>query len=366
MRDPHSERILILDFGSQYTQLIARRIRELNVYCEIHPCTMGEEAIRAFAPIGIVLSGGPASVEAEGSPRPSPVVFELGVPVLGICYGLQVMTKMLGGRVARATHREYGRATIDVLVDSGLFQGFRPGEQVEVWMSHGDRVEELPAGFRPIASTPSAPFAAVALPEKRFFGVQFHPEVHHTPRGREILRAFVRDVCGASGSWSMAAFAETAMQQIREQVGKGTVICGLSGGVDSAVAALLIHKAIGDQLRCIFVDNGLLRSGEKEQVRAVFQDRFHVPLEVVDAEERFLAKLAGVTDPERKRKIIGHEFIEVFEEAAARIGGADFLAQGTLYPDVIESATPRSSRCPSRGRRRSSRATTTSAGCPRR
>ena len=339
MRDPHSERILILDFGSQTTQLIARRIRELNVYCEIHPCTVSEEAIRAFAPRGIGLSGGPAAVVTVGCPRPSPVIFELGVPVLGICYGLQVMTKMLGGRVTKASHREFGRAAIEVLVDSGLFKGFQPGEKAEVWMSHGDRVEALPEGFRPIASTPSAPFAAVALPEKNFFGVQFHPEVHHSPRGKELLGNFVHDVCGCSGTWSMAAFAETMIQQIRDQVGKGTVICGLSGGVDSAVAALLIHKAIGDQLRCIFVDNGLLRTGEKEQVREVFQNRYHVPLEVVDAEARFLGKLAGITDPEKKRKTIGYEFIEVFDEAATRIGGADFLAQGTLYPDVIESVS---------------------------
>jgi GMP synthase (glutamine-hydrolysing) len=336
--DAHEDRILILDFGSQYTQLIARRVRELKVYCEIHPCTISEEQVRAFAPRGIILSGGPASVEAEGSPRPPKVVWTLGVPVLAICYGLQLVAKELGGRVARSTSREYGRAAIQVASSSPLFAGFQAGETCDVWMSHADKVEALPAGFEVIATTPSSPFAAVADPARRIFGLQFHPEVHHTPRGKELLWNFL-GICGCTGTWDMKSFAEEATAKIRAQVGKGVVICGLSGGVDSAVAALLLHRAIGDQLRCIFVDNGLLRSGEREQVREVFQHRFHVPLEVVDAEARFLEKLSGVTDPEKKRKTIGYEFISVFEEAARKVGDAQFLAQGTLYPDVIESVS---------------------------
>jgi len=334
--DIHAEKILILDFGSQYTQLIARRIREQHVYCEILPCTATEEQIRAFGPKGIILSGGPASVETVGSPVAPQVVFDLGVPLLGICYGLQYMAKALGGKVGPAPHREYGRAAIRIEAASTLFEGFTQGESCEVWMSHGDRVEALPAGFRAVASTPSSPFAAVAHESKPIFGLQFHPEVHHSARGNEILGNFLR-LSGCHGQWNMADFSKQLIEQIRAQVGTGKVICGLSGGVDSAVTALLIHKAVGDQLHCIFVDHGLLRKGEREQVRQVFQDRFHVPLEVIDAEERFLEKLAGVTDPETKRKIIGHEFIEVFDEAARRVGDAKFLAQGTVYPDVIES-----------------------------
>ena len=336
MTDIHAEKILILDFGSQYTQLIARRIREQHVYCEILPCTASEEQIRAFAPKGIILSGGPASVETVGSPVAPQVVFDLGVPLLGICYGLQYLAKALGGKVGPAPHREYGRAAIRIDAASSLFEGFTKGETCEVWMSHGDRVEALPAGFHAVASTPSSPFAAVAHESKPIFGLQFHPEVHHSARGNEILGNFLR-LSGCHGHWNMADFSKQLIEQIRAQVGTGKVICGLSGGVDSAVTALLIHKAVGDQLHCIFVDHGLLRKGEREQVRQVFQDRFHVPLEVIDAEERFLEKLAGVTDPERKRKIIGHEFIEVFDEAARRVGDAKFLAQGTVYPDVIES-----------------------------
>jgi GMP synthase (glutamine-hydrolysing) len=339
--DLHSEKVLVLDFGSQYTQLIARRLRELGVYCEIHPCTMAPEAMRAFGPKGIVLSGGPASVLAEGSPRPDRLAFELGVPVLGICYGLQLLAHELGGKVDRAAHREYGPATIEARPGAELFEGL-PGK-LDVWMSHGDRVEALPQGFEPIATTPSSPYAAIEDRRRRFFGVQFHPEVVHTPKGTDILRNFAYRVCGCSGSWSMRAYAEVAVEQIRAQVKDGQAICALSGGVDSAVAALLVHRAIGDRLRCIFVDNGVLRSEEREQVEDVFGKMFHLPLVTVDASRRFLGKLAGVTDPEQKRKIIGREFIAVFEEEVERLsaGGARarFLVQGTLYPDVIESVS---------------------------
>ncbi|HZY04653.1 MAG TPA: glutamine-hydrolyzing GMP synthase [Anaeromyxobacteraceae bacterium] len=339
--DIHGEKILILDFGSQYTQLIARRLRELGVYCEIHPCTMPAQAMRAFAPRGVVLSGGPASVLAEGSPRADRIVFELGVPVLGICYGLQLFAHELGGRVDQAAHREYGPATIETRGGSRLFEGL-PGS-LDVWMSHGDRVEALPPGFEPIAETASSPFAAVEDRRRRFYGVQFHPEVVHTPRGKEILRNFAFGICGCTGSWSMRAYAEVAVDQIRAQVKDGHAICALSGGVDSAVAALLVHRAIGDRLRCIFVDNGVLRAGEREQVEEVFGRMFHLPLVTVDARARFLGKLAGVTDPEQKRKLIGREFIAVFEEEVERLARegerAGFLVQGTLYPDVIESVS---------------------------
>jgi GMP synthase (glutamine-hydrolysing) len=339
--DIHSEKILILDFGSQYTQLIARRLRELGVYCEIHPCTATAEQIRAYRPRGVVLSGGPASVLAEGSPRPDRAVFELGVPVLGICYGLQLMAHELGGKVASATHREYGPASIDVKQSSPLFRGLPA--RLDVWMSHGDRVDALPPGFEPIAATASSPYAAAEDRRRRFYAVQFHPEVVHTPRGSELLRNFALGVCGLSGTWSMGAYAEVAVEQIRAQVGGGHVICALSGGVDSAVAALLVHRAIGDRLRCIFVDNGVLRAGERQQVEDVFGRMFHLPLVTADAGARFLRQLAGVTDPETKRKIIGREFIAVFEEEVERLSAhgerAQFLVQGTLYPDVIESVS---------------------------
>jgi GMP synthase (glutamine-hydrolysing) len=339
--DIHAEKILILDFGSQYTQLIARRLRELGVYCEIHPCTMSGEAMRAWRPRGVVLSGGPASVLAEESPRTDRTAFELGVPVLGICYGLQLLAHELGGKVDKAAHREFGPAAIDLRPGAELFHGLPA--RLDVWMSHGDRVEALPPGFEPIASTGSSPFAAVEDRRRRFFGVQFHPEVVHTPQGKEILRNFAHRICGCSGSWSMRAYAEIAVEQIRAQVGEGHAICALSGGVDSAVAALLVHRAIGDHLRCIFVDNGVLRANEREQVQDVFGKMFHLPLVTVDASRRFLGKLAGVTDPEQKRKIIGREFIAVFEEQvedlAAHGERADFLVQGTLYPDVIESVS---------------------------
>ena len=302
---------------------------------------MSAEAIRAFAPRGVVLSGGPASVLAEGSPRADRVVFELGVPVLGICYGLQLMAHELGGKVDRAAHREFGPAAIEVKGASPLFQGLPA--TLDVWMSHGDRVEALPPGFEPIAATASAPYAAVEDRRRRFFAVQFHPEVVHTPRGADVLRNFAYGVCGCSGAWSMRAYVDVAVEQIRAQVKDGHVICALSGGVDSAVAALLVHRAIGDRLRCIFVDNGVLRADERAQVEDVFGRMFHLPLVTVDASRRFLTRLAGVTDPEQKRKIIGREFIAVFEEEVERLAAhgerAEFLVQGTLYPDVIESVS---------------------------
>jgi GMP synthase (glutamine-hydrolysing) len=333
------EKILILDFGSQYTQLIARRIREAHVYCEIHPCTVTKDFITGFQPRGIVLSGGPASVLSEDAPDVSEAVFHLGVPVLGICYGMQLMTRKLGGVVGRAAHREYGRAHLTVDDDRGLFAPVGSDMGMEVWMSHGDRIESPPAGFDTVAHTPNAPHAAIADHERRYFGIQFHPEVVHTPRGSELLSHFARVICECSGSWTMGSYIETAKKEIRRQVGQGRVICGLSGGVDSSVAAVLIHEAIGDQLTCIFVNNGVLRLGEADKVRRIFSDQFHIRLDYVDAEERFMSRLAGVTDPEEKRKVIGNEFIAVFEEKAKAIGKVDFLAQGTLYPDVIESVS---------------------------
>jgi GMP synthase (glutamine-hydrolysing) len=338
--DLHAEKILILDFGSQYTQLIARRVRELGVYCEIHRPDLPAEELRKFAPRGIVLSGGPASVDEPGAPQCDPFVFEAGVPVLGICYGLQLMTRLLGGRVDRSAHREYGPAEVEVLAARGPLAAFSASERVKVWMSHGDRVEALPPDFEPIARSGNSPFAAAAHKHRPFYGLQFHPEVVHTPQGRDMLRAFLFQDCRVSGSWTMKGFIQEAEASIRRQVGEhGRVICALSGGVDSSVAALLLHRAIGPRLQCIFVDNGLLRLGERQQVESLFVDRFHVPLRTVDARARFLERLAGVTDPERKRKIIGYEFIAVFEEAAREVQGAEFLAQGTLYPDVIESVS---------------------------
>ena len=342
MADLHAEKILILDFGSQYTQLIARRVRELHVYCEIHPCTMPLAQIRAFAPRGIILSGSPFSVEQPGAPLVDRAVFEMGVPVLGVCYGLQLMAKLLGGAIDRTAHREYGHARVEVIEPVGPFRDLRPGEHLDVWMSHGDKVSAPPRGFRVIGRSENSPFCAVANPEKRLYAIQFHAEVAHTPRGRELYEAFLEE-CGVSFSFRMGAFIEDATARIRERVGKERVICALSGGVDSAVVALLLHRAIGPQLQCIFVDNGLLREGEAEQVQQTFAGRFHLPLRTVDARARFLEKLRGVTDPERKRKIIGNEFIAVFEHEVERDraehGEARFLAQGTLYPDVIESVS---------------------------
>jgi GMP synthase (glutamine-hydrolysing) len=335
----NKQSILILDFGGQYTQLIARRVREHKVYSEIHPFNLPLERIRALEPAGIVLSGGPSSVYDDGAPLVSPELFALGVPVLGICYGVQLASHVLGGKVSPSAHREYGRAQVRLEGNSPLFTGFTPGEEISVWMSHGDRVDGLPGGFRVIGNNPSTPAAAVEAPERRFYGVQFHPEVAHTPRGGEILANFLFRICGCQPSWTMAGFVEEAVASIRRAVGNGRAVCGLSGGVDSSVAAALVHRAIGDRLTCIFVDNGLLRAGESAQVETLFRGAFKMDLRVVDAASRFLAKLAGVTDPEAKRKAIGYEFISVFEEEARRVGGADFLVQGTLYPDVIESVS---------------------------
>ncbi len=336
--DNMTDRILILDFGAQYTQLIARRVRECGVYCEIRPFNVSDADIAAFAPKGIILSGGPASVHEAFAPKASERVFEMGVPILGICYGEQLMCQQLGGKVEMSDHREFGRADIDISDDCALFDGvWKKGEERQVWMSHGDRVTQLPAGFRAVATTPSAPYAAIADDTRRYYGVQFHPEVVHTPEGAKLLRNFTLKISGCKGDWTMAAFRHTEIERIRKQVGDKKVLCGVSGGVDSSVVAGLLHEAIGDQLICIFIDTGLLREGEPEQVEALFRTHFHIPLIHVDASMIFLGRLNGVSDPERKRKIIGETFIEVFEQEAAQVGGADFLAQGTLYPDVIES-----------------------------
>ncbi len=332
------ERILILDFGSQYTQLIARRIREAHVYCEIHPGTMPADEIQRFAPKGIVLSGGPASVLEPDAPRPDPIVFSLGVPVLGICYGMQLITAMLGGTVGPAHAREYGRAQLEVVGDGGrLLAPFAAQRRLDVWMSHGDRIERPPAGFTTLARTENAPHAVIADETRGIYGLQFHPEVVHTPWGAALLTHFARAICGCGGTWTMASFVEEATRRIRAQVGAGRVICALSGGVDSTVTAVLLHRAIGEQLVCVFVDNGLLRLGEAEEVRRTLKEELGLPLVFVDAKARFLRALSGITDPEQKRKTIGRVFVEVFEEEAAKLGRVDFLAQGTLYPDVIES-----------------------------
>ncbi len=334
------ERILILDFGSQFTQLIARRVREAHVYCEIHPHSMSLTDIQNWEPQGIILSGGPSSVHDQDAPMVDPGIFVLGLPILGICYGLQLMADVLGGKVAKAEHREYGRAHIQIHDALGPLLPFKSSEDTEeVWMSHGDRIEKMPDGFRVLASSTNSPLAAIGDPIRHFYGVQFHLEVVHTPRGAEMLTAFVRGVCACNGQWTMHSYVESAIVSIRAQVGKGKVIAALSGGVDSAVAAVLIHRAIGDQLTCIFVDNGLLRFGESEKVQTVFRHYFQIPLQVIDARQRFLEVLAQVTDPEKKRKAIGNLFIEIFEEEAKKVEGADFLAQGTLYPDVIESVS---------------------------
>jgi len=334
-----TDRILILDFGSQVTQLIARRIREAGVYCEILPFNSDPAKIANFGAQGIVLSGGPASVIAAETPRPPAVVFELGVPVLGICYGQQAMCAHLGGEVATSDHHEFGRAMVHVTDDCALTEGlWHSGEQHQVWMSHGDRVVRLPPGFRAVGTSDGAPFAMFADDERRFYGLMFHPEVVHTPDGGKLLANFVHKVSGCHGDWTMAAFRKQAVAHIREQVGQGRVVCGLSGGVDSSVAAVLIHEAIGEQLTCIFVDHGLLRTGEAEQVVTLFRDHYNIPLIHRDAADLFLGKLRGVSDPEQKRKIIGATFIEVFEADARKLDAA-FLAQGTLYPDVIESVS---------------------------
>jgi GMP synthase (glutamine-hydrolysing) len=335
-----SDTILIVDFGSQVTQLIARRVREAGVYSEIAPFSSALEAFERLNPKGIILSGGPSSVTTADSPRAPEHLFEAGLPMLGICYGQQLMAAQLGGEVVNGDHAEFGRAFIEVVDECPLFDGlWSTGEKHQVWMSHGDKVERLPDGFRIVARSDGAPFAATVHDERQFYGVQFHPEVVHTPDGARLIANFVRHVCGLPGDWTMAEFRAAKIAEIRDQVGDGKVICGLSGGVDSAVAAVLIHEAIGEQLTCVFVDHGLMREGEAEQVVSLFRGSYNIPLVHVDAEELFLSGLAGVTDPEAKRKFIGKTFIDVFEEEARKIGGADFLAQGTLYPDVIESVS---------------------------
>jgi GMP synthase (glutamine-hydrolysing) len=340
MSDPHAERILILDFGSQVTQLIARRVREAGVYCEIQPFHRDLAAIKEFNPRGIILSGGPASSLDQGSPRVAESIFDLNLPILGICYGQQVACLQLGGVVEGGHEREFGKAMLKITQPSALYEGvWKVGESYQVWMSHGDRVVKLPQGFATTATSAGAPAAIVTDEKRRIYGLQFHPEVVHTPDGARLIQNFVHKICGCAQDWSMGAFREMEIARIRAQVGQGRVICGLSGGVDSAVAAVLIHSAIGEQLTCIFVDTGLMRTGETEQVVTLFKQHYKIPLIVVDAGPLFLGRLADVTDPEAKRKIIGASFIEVFEAEAKKLGGADFLAQGTLYPDVIESVS---------------------------
>lgn len=334
----HQERVLILDFGSQYTQLIARRIRESHVYCEIHPFNMPMEQIRAFNAKGIILSGGPSSVHDLGAPLANPEIFDLGVPVLGICYGMQLIAHQLGGAVEKAERREYGPALVDIDYSGELFCEVDK-EAVRVWMSHGDRILKLPPDFRIMAHSDNSPNAAMGDPQRGIYGVQFHPEVAHTPCGKDILENFVFRICRCRPTWTMKSFVEAAINSIRQKVGDNHVICALSGGVDSSVVAVLLHKAIGPKLHCIFVNNGLLRKGEAETVQRVFRDHFDINFLYVDASAEFLQRLAGVVDPEKKRKIIGNLFIEVFEREARRIPGAAFLAQGTLYPDVIESVS---------------------------
>src|SRR5690348_3532122 len=334
------DKILIVDFGSQVTQLIARRVREEKVYCEIVPFQKAEAAFKALHPKGVILSGGPASVLDEGAPLAPPAIYEAGVPVLGICYGEQAMAHQLGGKVEGGHHREFGRAQVEVAADSPLFEGvWEKGQKYPVWMSHGDRVTELPPGFRILGTSPNAPIAMIGDDKRKFYATQFHLEVVHTPHGAALLRNFVRRIAGLAGDWTMRAFKDEAIEKIRAQVGKGKVICGLSGGVDSAVAAVLIHEAIGEQLTCVLVDHGLMRLAEAAKVVTMFRDSYNIPLVHVDASATFLKALDGVEDPEVKRKTIGKLFIDVFEDEAKKIGGAEFLAQGTLYPDVIESVS---------------------------
>ncbi|PHP67011.1 glutamine-hydrolyzing GMP synthase [Zhengella mangrovi] len=336
----HPDTILIIDFGSQVTQLIARRVREAGVYCEIVPFQSAEAGFERLKPKAVILSGGPASTTETGSPRAPQIVFESGLPVLGICYGQQTMCEQLGGKVEGGHHREFGRAYLEVQKPCALYEGvWDLGSRHQVWMSHGDRVTALPEGFEVVATSPNAPFAAIADEARRYYAVQFHPEVVHTPDGAKLLSNFVHKVAGLKGDWSMAAYKDQAIAAIRDQVGGGRVICGLSGGVDSSVAALLIHEAIGDQLTCILVDHGLMRKNEAAEVVAMFKEHYNIPLVHVDASETFISELEGEADPEKKRKTIGRLFIDVFEAEAKKLGGADFLAQGTLYPDVIESVS---------------------------
>ncbi|HBT56702.1 MAG TPA: GMP synthase (glutamine-hydrolyzing) [Pseudomonas sp.] len=344
LHDIHAHRILILDFGSQYTQLIARRVREIGVYCEIHPWDMSAEDINAFAPRGIILAGGPESVHAADSPRAPQAVFDLNVPLFGICYGMQTMSEQLGGKVEGSDVREFGYARVDVVGKGRLLDGIEDHVDadgvlgLDVWMSHGDKVTSIPEGFHILASTPSCPIAAMADDERGYYGVQFHPEVTHTKQGGRILSRFVLDICGCEALWTPANIVEDAIATVRAQVGDSKVLLGLSGGVDSSVVAALLHKAIGDQLTCVFVDNGLLRHQEGDQVMAMFAENMGVKVIRVDAEDLFLGRLAGVADPEEKRKIIGRTFIEVFDTEATKLQDVKFLAQGTIYPDVIESA----------------------------
>ncbi len=333
----HPESILILDYGSQYTQLIARRVRELNVYCEIHPFTFALDAVRAFAPQGIILSGGPSSVYAPDAPISDPGLFSLGVPVLGICYGLQLLALQNGGEVSKAAHREYGRAALEIDIPTKLFQDVP--QATSVWMSHGDSLTALPKGFTAIAHSVNAPICAVANEDKNIYGVQFHPEVVHTAEGKTILRNFLFGVCACTGQWNAESFIGQAIADIRRKVGDARVLCALSGGVDSSVAAILLQKAIGDKLFCIHIDNGVMRRNESEKVVKMFRDEYKIQLDVVDGTELFLERLSGVSDPEQKRKIIGKAFIDLFEVEAAKADGVRFLAQGTLYPDVIESTS---------------------------
>jgi GMP synthase (glutamine-hydrolysing) len=334
----HQERVLILDFGSQTTQLIARRVRESHVYCEIHPFNMTMEEIESFEPKGIILSGGPASVHDDGAPLADPKIFDLGIPLLGICYGMQLMAHQLGGAVEKAQRREYGPAAIDIDTPEDIFRDIEK-EGVRVWMSHGDRILKLPPSFKTMAHSNNSPAAAMGDVARHLYGVQFHPEVAHTPCGKDILENFLFRICRCRPSWTMKSFAESAIGSARQRVGADQVICALSGGVDSSVVAVLLHKAIGERLHCIFVNNGLLRKGEAETVQRLFRDHFEINLIYIDASVEFLDRLRGVSDPERKRKIIGNLFIEVFEREAARIKDARYLAQGTLYPDVIESVS---------------------------
>src|SRR5690606_28962388 len=334
----HPETVLIVDFGSQVTQLIARREREAGVYSEIAPFQLAGEAVKRLQPQAVILSGSPASTVDIGSPRAPDLIFESGLPILGICYGQQLLCAQLGGKVESSDHREFGRAFLDIDDSCALFEGlWAPGTRHQVWMSHGDRVAAVPEGFRVVGTSAGAPFAAIANDKRKYYGVQFHPEVVHTPDGAKLIANFVHHIAGLKGDWTMAAYREQAVEAIRAQVGSGKVICALSGGVDSSVAALLTHEAIGDQLTCILVDHGLMRKDEAAAVVEMFREHYNLPLILVDASDKFLTALEGESDPEKKRKTIGRLFIEVFEEEAKKLGGADFLVQGTLYPDVIES-----------------------------
>jgi GMP synthase (glutamine-hydrolysing) len=339
MQDIHQEKILILDFGSQYTQLIARRVRECHVYSEIHPYNYTLEQIKSFNPNGIILSGSPSSVYDPNSPKISPEIFSLEIPILGICYGMQLIGQILGGEVEAHKQREYGKSEITIDDSSDLFRSFETAGKIQVWMSHGDRIKKLPNGFIRLAHSENTPFAAIKSMTQPIYGVQFHPEVVHTPSGKLIIKNFLNSICKCHKLWTMKSFVTNSIKEIRKEVKDGKVICGVSGGVDSTVVAVLLSKSLGKQLTCIFVNNGVLRKGEAERVQEVFRKNFRIPLVYVDASSRFLRRLNDVTDPEEKRKIIGSEFIYVFEEEAKKIGKVDFLAQGTLYPDVIESVS---------------------------